>query len=659
MKDDDNPTKYQKISGKYKKMFGIPNNLLKILHKDLYELYSQSHIRNLVKPKSIHTIITHFFVNEYYPIISKNYHMDEHTKAILMGTIGFNMNIPQKLNKLLYTETDDIDLKIYTTKLHYDKRKNKPENVKSVLSIFRYIVMTLFMYMKQIMYELIEFSKNIFMTLKPIYKKSKKEKDNNNNDNDNNKDKDKNNNSYSYNYDEDANGDANEDSDKNADDNSNGSKKSKQSQDGGDIKQLIKYTQKSYGVMNSGSIYIQLKNNSNKEQINEKIDITRLSYDELYHLIFEKINDVDLLITSKIKYWINYSKLLNIPKFVNALTFSDTKIYYPNLLENTTFYAYYLLNNKNNTKNDTKHNLTLDKLYNNNINITDIIKIKNCGKHNNYNCNYISPNSLKLDLILMLQYAEFINDENYETNNIIVPISSLFKYIKYFTKFLKLYIIIKFYNKTLNKDYMNITIKLIKYINRLYNKTLREPEISPINVAYKKLINKLHQDFFIKKTMFPEYELLREVVNDYNTIKYYINKSRFLFKDLYETYEKKNKLLNETNVSLLNILSIIFKKDDNSNSYNSNLYNTTQDGGKYKKTKDTKDNKNKKYILYNDINDDITNEYCELIVNPEFKSKLTKKINKKKQSQEQNKLITNIIDKTLKNDIKTLKKITI
>jgi len=650
MKDDDNPTKYHKISGKYKKMFGIPNNLLKILHKDLYELYSHSHLRNLVKPKSLHTIITNFFVNEYYPIISKNYHMDEHTKAILMGTIGFNMNIPQKLNKLLYTDTDDIDLKIYTTKLHYDKRKNKYEDVKSVLSVFRYIVMTLFMYIKQIMYELVEFSKNIFMTIKPIYKKLKKGK---NNDNDNDKD----NNNYSYNYD-----DEDEDDDDDEDEDSNPNNSKKNTQNGGDIKQLIKYSQKSYGVMNSGSIYIQLKNNSNKEQLNEKIDITRLSYDELYHLIFEKINDVDLLITSKIKYWINYSKLLNIPKFNIYFTFSDTKIYYPNLLENTTFYAYYLLNNKTNTKTNTKTNLTLDTLYNNTINITDIIKIKNCGKNNNYNCNYISPNSLKLDLILMLQYAEFINDENYETNNIIVPISSLFKYIKYFTKFLKLYIIIKFYNKTLNKDYMNITIKLIKYINRLYNKTLIEPEISPINVAYKKLINKLHQDFFIKKTMFPEYELLREVVDDYNTIKNYINKSRFLFKDLYETYEKKHKLVDDNNVSLLNILSIIFKKDDNSNSYNSNLYNTTQDGGKYKKTKDTKDTKETKktkYILYNDINDDITNEYCELIVIPEFKSKLTKKINKKKQSQEKNKLITNIIDKTLKNDIKTLKKIII
>ena len=78
-----------------------------------------------------------------------------------------------------------------------------------------------------------------------------------------------------------------------------------------------------------------------------------------------------------------------------------------------------------------------------------------------------------------------------------------------------------------------------------------------------------------------------------------------------------------------------------------------------KDTKDTKDTKKTKYILYNDINDDITNEYCELIVIPEFKSKLTKKINKKKQSQEKNKLITNIIDKTLKHDIKTLKKIII
>jgi len=624
IKEEANLNKYPKISGKYKTMFGIPNNVLKILHKDLYNLYSHSHLRNLVKPKSLHTIITNLFINEYYPIISKQYYTDEKTKAILMGTIGFNMNIPTKLNKILYTDTDDIDLKIYTTKLQYDKSKNTPANVKSVLSLFRYIVITLFMFMKQVIAELIDFSKNMFLATKPNYKKSKSLKLNKNSDDD-------------YNISQ---------TQTQTQTQKQKQSQSSTSQDGGDIKQLIKHTQKSYGVMNSGSIYIQIKKSSSKdmnEQINEKIDITKLSYDETYKLIFEKIDDVDLLITSKIKYWINYSKLLNIPKFMNALTFSDTKIYYPNLLENTTFYAYYLLNDKNNKNTNTQTNLTLDKLYNNNINITDIIKVKNCGKNNNYNCNYIAPNSLKLDLILMLQYAEFINDEDYENNNIIVPISSLFKYIKYFTKYLKLYLIIKFYNKTLNKDYMNTTMKLIKTINKLYTKTIIEPENAPLNISYKKLINKLHQDFFIKQTMFPEYEIIREVVDDYNTITKYINKSRFLFKDLYETYKKEHKICNTNTISLLNILNIVFGANTDTNT-NTN----SQNGGKHKC------NKQHNFILYDNINDDISNELCELETNI---NTLSLKHTKKLSSREKSQLIIKNINNTLKNDIKHIKEI--
>ena len=45
----------------------------------------------------------------------------------------------------------------------------------------------------------------------------------------------------------------------------------------------------------------------------------------------------------------------------------------------------------------------------------------------------------------MLQYAEFINNEQYENNNIIVPMSALFKYSNYFIKYLRLNIIIKFF----------------------------------------------------------------------------------------------------------------------------------------------------------------------------------------------------------------------
>ena len=62
----------------------------------------------------------------------------------------------------------------------------------------------------------------------------------------------------------------------------------------------------------------------------------------------------------------------------------------------------------------------------------------------------------------MLQYAEFINTERYdETINIIVPIGALFKYYKYLTKYLKLYIVMKYSNKPLDKHYNNVILCLI------------------------------------------------------------------------------------------------------------------------------------------------------------------------------------------------------
>jgi len=614
--------KYPKIDGKYKAMFGLPEKSLLLLRKQLYDLYSKSNatFRNIVKPKSLHTIISDLFVKEYYPIISKTYNTNENTIAIIMGSIGFNMNIPPKLEKLLYIDTDDIDLKIYTTQLHYDKRKNKPNNVKQVMTLFKYIVLTLFMYLKQVIGEIIEFTKTIFsktdhentMTISKSTKKTKSIHTKTTN-------KTKN------------------------------ITKTKSITTSPNQTKLINDKQKSFGYLNSVRIYIQIKQNIgiNREEINDKIDITKLSYDATYNLLTDKVNDIDLLVTSKIKYWMKYStKLVKKPKFLNTFTFSDTKIYYPNLAENTTFYAQYLLNYKyinhleHSPKITSTSNLTLDTLYSKNINISDIIKYKHCGIKNN-NCNYIAVNSLKIDLILMLQYAEFINDESYESDThttqtkIIVPISSLFKYIKYLTKYLKLYIIIKYYNKTLNKDYTNATIKFIQTINKIITTTTIEPENEPINIQYKKTINKLHQDFFIKQTLFPEYSILKEVVDEYNYIKHYITKSRFLFKEEFEKFKKMSSNSNMCeSVNLLNILDVIFTSRVEENKY------TIKGGGSRHKCS--------KNILYSDSNSDNdidnTNEdYCNL-------KKSIKKPN-------QNRLILKYIHNTLKEDIKNLEQI--
>lgn len=636
--------KYPKIDGKYKDMFGLPENTLLLLRKQLYDLYSKSNstFRTIVKPKSLHTIISDLFVKEYYPIISKTYNTNENTIAIIMGTIGFNMNIPPKLEKLLYTDTDDIDLKIYTTQLHYDKRKNKPNNVKQVMSLFKYIVLTLFMYLKQVIGEIIEFSKTIFSKNEneKSIKKTKKNQSKSTKHSKSNKTKT----THST------------------------KKETLETTDSSPNYKLINAKQKNFGFLNSVRIYIQIKQTIgiNREEINDKIDITKLSYDATYNLLSDKVNDIDLLITSKIKYWMKYStKLVKKPKFLNTFTFSDTKIYYPNLAENTTFYTQYLLNYKYMTH--QKHtatptyisNLTLDTLYSKNIPISDIIKYKHCGIKNN-NCNYIAINSLKIDLILMLQYAEFMNDEIYEEDTpphtphtlhtphtphskIIVPISSLFKYIKYLTKYLKLYIIIKYYNKTLNKEYTNATIKFIQHINKIITTTTIEPENEPINIQYKKTINKLHQDFFIKQSMFPEYALLKEVVDEYNYIKNYINKSRFLFKEEYEKF-KKISGTKCASVNLLTILELLFtSKEVKEKAY------TIKGGGMKHKCSKT--------ILYSDSNSesnsDTTNEeYCNLQFQIQSQS-----IKTPHQNQNQNRLILKYIHNSLKEEIKNLEHI--
>ena len=569
---------YSKITNKYKTRFGITPKLIKLLHKSLYNLYSNSNSKNIVKPRSIHYIINNLFINEYYPIVSRNYNINNKTMAVIMGTQAFNMNIPNKLKNILYKDTDDIDLKIYTTELHYNKSSNTNIHIKNVLSLFRYIIITLLFFMKQIIAEIIEYTNNIFVPTISHYKEKKLKYSNKTKTNKTKTNKTK----------------------------TKTNKTKKLSQKGGIIKtlSLIKHNKTNYGMLKHINIILQIKKpyskETTKETTQEDIDITNLSYDEIYNLVFLKINDIDILITTKIKYKIYYSKLLKKANFQESITFSDTKIYYPNMFENTTFYAYYLLNNKARD--------TLDTLYKKNIDIEHIIKLNKCGN----NCNYIAIKSLQIDLIIMLQYAEFINNENYDNNYIIVPISALFKYSNYFIKYISLSMIIKFYNKTLNKYYMYDMLKLFQYIKtKITDKTNIKPEITPKNIIYKKNLNDFHQAFFIKQTMFPEYEIFRECVDDYNNIKQYINKSRLLFTDLYKKYNKINDI-NFNNNSLLNVLHYVINENQNENASAdasasaSASADASANGGGKKKIKSSH-----KMILYEGEAEGETEDYIE------------------------------------------------
>ena len=191
---------------------------------------------------------------------------------------------------------------------------------------------------------------------------------------------------------------------------------------------------------------------------------------------------------------------------------------------------------------------TLEQLFKKNINISDIIDTKACKN----NCCYISTKCLQIDLIYMLRFAELLEDEDIVKGVIIVPVSSLFKYYKYMIKFIRVHIIKKFFNGTLsnNKTFIDSARKLIRFVeNNLIKETKNEDETLPINILYKNIISNFHQAFFIKKTMFPEYESLIEIVNDYNTTVKFINKSCALFKNLDDKKEDSRETIDSISIN--------------------------------------------------------------------------------------------------------------
>jgi len=581
-KKHDDINKYPTIPSKYKYKYGIPSKLISIYHKQLYYFYTNLSSNKKVAPEDIHTLIREFFINYYYPFISNNFDTDKQIMAVITGSVAFNMNIIHTNLKFIKFDTQDIDLKLYTTLLHYDKTKQDKQNVKKIMSVFKYILLIITMFMKQIIDETMTFFKTMFEETKHNYKKATKDIQNN--------------------------------------EQSGGFTNTKP--------KLLEHKKKYNGILTRMAITLQIKNKNENEDISKNnidevssknaIDITHMSYDDLVNTIMTKINTIDLLITTKIKYFIKTTTLKH-----KALTFTDSQIKYPSLLDNPTFYSYYLLDN--NTILDTsKQVITLDKLHKSINNVNDIVKVNYCKDNYNSKCYYIALNSLKFDLVLMLQYAEFINTERYDdTINIIVPIGALFKYFKYLTKYLKLYIIMKYSNKPLDKHYNNVIHNFIKYIYTIIGnpKTNITPEDSIFNIEYKIRLNQIHQDLFINQSILKEHEELREAVDDYNHIKKYINKSRFLFKDEYEKYIANNK---KCNMDYLNILRHIYTNPE----YNPNYINPSMNGGMLSKTSQLiKSNpipihkpihkhnpclKKQTIILYNDIDDEINDDFKSL-----------------------------------------------
>lgn len=602
---------YPILEGKLKQTFGLPSNLINKIHIKMNEIYKNSNLRNPVISIQIHKIIINSFIEDYYPLISRNIKTDNHNIAVIMGGCAFNMNIPIKMNKVLYTQTDDIDMKIYTTDINsLDK---KPFKIAKVLSIFKYLIIIICFYMKQIVTEIINYSRNAFEPNEPYIKKSNK------NININNKTKKislfktkKNNTKKDYN--------------EQGHEEYEGRDYEGQEQTGGEYKKinLIKLKQRRFGVLKSYKVKLQIKNQLKNTK--EIIDITDLSYNDTYQKIMTNLNDPDIMITTKISYSFKYINLI-VPYNENSrlsITFSDTKIIYPNI-HNPSYFTYYFMHNKNHVDLNT----SLDTLLNQNINISDIIDTKYCKN----NCQFTSVKYLQIDLIYMLRFAELLEKEDISQGIIIVEVRTLFKYYKYMIKFIRLHIIKKFFNGSLSniKNFFDSARKLIRYIdNNLHKETDEKNELSPINILYKKIVSNFHQAFFIKKTMFPEYEPLIDLVNDYNNTIKYINISCLLFKKLDDEDENSGKTLDSISIQYGN------------NNMNWDDGDVGVGGG----GKNKKHSRNMKTKLV--LHDNYSFEDSELDNNFSDKHKTTKL---------ENKIIIDKIHKMLKNEIQFLGKL--
>ena len=490
---------FPKIDDKLKHKFGIPQNIINNIYFKMHELYSKTTPSNPILSKHIHSILINTFINEYYPIASRNIRADNYTSAIIMGGISYNMNVPNKMTNFLNLETDDIDLKVYTTDINYVNRN--PVNVARVLSVFKFISIIICLFMKQAFAEIIEFSriafeKDDYIPYIPRIKSKTLIKSTINN--------------------------------------------TIPMQNGSGIEtspfHLIKKKHRRFGILKTGKLKLILKNKRGGEDTH--IDITHLSFEDTYKLLMDSVNDPDILITTKVVYNIKYVKPYNVYYSNDSrynLTFSDSMIIYPSL-ENVGFYSYYFMTHTKSIES------SLDTLIKQNITISNIINTKLCSSNSNIitssssiNCRYISVAALQVDVIYMLKFAELLSDEDILAGNIIVPVACLYKYYKYMIKFIHLHIIKKYFNGTLKTqpNFIKSAKQLLKYVEtELHKQTSQDGEALPINILYKSIINNFHQAFFIKKTMFPEYNSLREIVTDYDTTVYFIKRSMALFKPL-------------------------------------------------------------------------------------------------------------------------------
>ena len=538
----------KEITGKLKSIFGIHNKTISKLHQQLdilLETISLSldkpnpalQVRPVsqVRPEDLHQIVTNLFTTDYFPMVSKNIHADKNNTTIIMGGTAFNMNVPSKMG-FLKVDTDDIDLKIYTTDINYLEKNTKALN--RVLSVFRFTLIIMCFYLKQIMHHIHTYFKNLSLET-PMLETSSKTK---------NKTKTK----------------TKTKSSSKTKSKSKTKTKTKTPVMGGGQAVIKKTYSSNIGILNDYVIQLILKKKEPGKinQVTDTLELVSMTYNDIFDTIMKKIDDAEYTITNKIGYNMKYGTVIK-PGMFRKLTFSDCKVIYPSL-DNPGFFSYYFMNHSSNT---TKHHPTIEKLVADELPIDKVMNIKSCGN----NCKYLGIDGLLIDTVYMLSFADIllIEDLDKEDSEVLVLVGYLYKYYKYLIKYLRLFVMKKYYNGTLKKAFQESAKKLWLYAGtNLKRNTSPLSEREPINIQFKKILKNFHIALFHRKTLLRFYPELEEVITAYHKFIEHINASRILFKQLDDNSEKKGQTIE----------SITIQQADQA-SHSKQQHGVMQDGG--------------------------------------------------------------------------------
>ena len=438
----------EQITGKLKELFGIPNKLIPKLHYSLHELNRQliNKERKIKISDELHRIALKLFHSDYFPIISRNIKINDNNITIITGGVAYNMNIPEKM-RYLRLDTDDIDVKIFTTGINYLEQSNYA--IAKVLSVLKFTIIIICMYLKQ-----------FFNIVNNFHIKNKSTDTSN----------------FLSDY---------------------------------ELIMQIKLKEK------DAKIY----------SVSETVNITKLTYSQLFNKIMEDVNDFNMLITNKIVY-----KTPNSSK-IHTITFSESNVIFAGL-GSPAFFSQYLI------AEPRALNKSLETLVKMNIPVSKIIDTKICAN----NCRFMSIKSVIMDTVIMLSYADLLAYEQLENGGqVLVPAGFIYKYYKYLVKYIRLIAVRKFYSNTLDDEFLDAAKSLWKYaLNDIRkNATLIRfglDERDPIVLTYKNYLNEFHQNLFHNKSFLStNFPILMEIADEYQQLVFFINKSRNLFRDLNES----------------------------------------------------------------------------------------------------------------------------